>query len=182
MENRPVRKKNRLEALNYCRDGAYFVTICTEAKRHMLWETSVGALTERPQGQFRLSKTGRIVEQTIQNIPCIYPGVLLEHYVVMPNHVHLLLLFQQEQMTDSGRSVSAPTELATVIRHLKGFVTRRVGKNIWQKGYYDHIVRNEFEYQQIWCYIDQNPSTWLNDDYYEPTGGIQNVDDHYANI
>ena len=170
MKELPKRKPNRLEASNYRRDGAYFVTICTEGKRQLFWKKSVGALTERPQGQVPLSPTGKIVEKTIQNIPQIYPGVALEHYVVMPNHVHLLLLFQQEAMLDSGRSVSAPTELPVIIRHMKGFVTRQLGKNIWQKGYYDHIVRNESEYKKIWCYIDQNPSTWLNDDYYEPVG------------
>lgn len=170
MKDRPTRKPNRLEPSNYRRDGAYFVTICTADKRRLFWESPVGALTERPPAQFELSETGKIVEETIQNIPKIYPGIAVEHYVVMPNHVHLLLLFEQEALSDSGRSVSAPTELPTIIRHMKGYVTRQLGKNVWQKGYYDHIVRNESEYKQIWCYIDQNPSTWLNDDYYEPTG------------
>lgn len=165
----PVRKPNRLREYDYSRNGAYFGTICTEGRRQLFWENCVGALTERPLGQYQLSSAGKVAEQVILNIPRIYPGIYLEKYVVMPNHVHLLLLFQQYSefsTANDGRSVSAPTRLAEVVKHLKGFASRQIGKGIWQKGYYDHVVRNDADFRRIWTYIDENPLKWELDEYY----------------
>lgn len=83
----------------------------------------------------------------------------------MPNHIHLLLRIE----ADNGRTVCAPTTKPLVSRVVWGFkqyVTRQLGRSIWQKNYHDHIVRNEADYLRIWQYIDTNPTKWCEDCYY----------------
>lgn len=169
MDDKPIRKQNRLTEYDYSQNGAYFVTICTAEHRCIFWKNCVGALTERPLGQYQLSPAGEVVNRIILNIPRIYPGITVEKYIVMPNHVHLLLLFQQYSdfsTADGGRSVSAPTQLAEVVKHMKGFASREIGKGIWQKGFHDHVVRNDADFRRIWTYIDENPLKWADDCYY----------------
>ena len=100
-----------------------------------------------------------IVDRAIGNIPEYYPAVSVDHYVVMPNHVHLLLQIH----TDShGRPLVAPT-IQTVIQQWKGVVTKQIGQSVWQKSFHDHVIRNETDYKMIWQYIDTNPVRWKND-------------------
>ncbi len=104
---------------------------------------------------------GKKVEEAINEIPVHYPNVCVEKYVIMPNHIHLLLMID----TLPGRSVIAPT-VSTVIRHMKGFTTRKIGCRIFQKSFHDHIIRKESDYQMIWQYIDTNPIRWEQDCFY----------------
>lgn len=109
-----------------------------------------------------LSKCGMIVDKAINDIPLHYPFVSVDKYVVMPNHIHMLLTIHSEE---SGRPMVAPT-ISTVIQQTKGIVSKQIGYSIWQKLYYDHIVRNNNDYEEIWNYIDQNPQKWKNDKFY----------------
>ena len=81
----------------------------------------------------------------------------------MPNHVHLILLLQEE---NGGRLIAAPT-VSRVIGQMKRVVSREIGVSIWQKSYHDRIIRDEAEYLKIWNYIDTNPLKWNEDCYYE---------------
>ena len=74
----------------------------------------------------------------------------------MPYHVHLILRIESEI---SGRMISAPT-LSTAIGSLKRWVSKQVGRPIWQKSYYDHVIRNQKDYDEIWQYIENNPVKW----------------------
>ena len=85
----PKRKRNRLENYDYSSCGAYFITVCTLERQNYFWE-NVGAIIDRPQ-DVELSTYGKMVDQAIQNIPSAYPALSLESYVIMPNHIHLLL-------------------------------------------------------------------------------------------
>ena len=123
----------------------------------MFW--NVGATIGRPH----LSEAGEITDSAILNIPKCYPPVILDKYVIMPNHIHLLLRLQNED----GRPMVAPT-VSTVIQQLKGYVTKQVGQSIWQKSFHDHIIRNEESYKQIWQYIETNPIKWEEDCFYTP--------------
>lgn len=78
----------------------------------------------------------------------------------MPNHVHLLLMIQPD---GSGRTQFAPT-LSRVVKQFKGAVTKRIGEPVWQRSFYDRIVRNQESYQEIWRYVDENPLKWQLDD------------------
>ena len=99
------------------------------------------------------------VRKHIEDIPKHYPIVCVDNYVIMPNHIHLLLQIHSDC---SGRSVIAPT-ISTVIRMMKGAASKTVGFSLWQKGFYDHVIRNETDYLDIWNYIDGNPGRWEED-------------------
>ena len=149
----PVRKKNRLQTYDYSRNGAYFITICTKNKECILSET-VGASIARP-AYVRLTEVGVITKEAIEQIPEHYPDIRMEKYVIMPNHVHLLLLID----TLHGRPMVAPT-VSRVIQQMKGSITKRLGRNVFQKSFHDRIIRNDAEYDMIWQYIDANPARW----------------------
>ena len=157
--NGPVRKKNRLEIWNYSSNGAYFITICTQNRQCMLSHI-VGATIGRP-AYAELTLIGMIVKNSISQIETYYPMVKVEHYVIMPNHIHLLLMIN----TLSGRPMVAPT-ISRVIAQMKGYASKQIGYSIWQKSFHDHIIRSELDYQRIWSYIDTNPARWKEDCFY----------------
>ena len=157
----PKRKPNRLKNYDYSLPGAYFITICTEGRRKTLCEI-VGDGSPVPK------LPGTIAEEFIKRIPARFPGVQVDHYVVMPNHVHLLLSF----VWDNGTGNPSPT-LGDVIGWYKYQVTKRVnetaaetGKRFFQRSYHDHVIRGERDYQKIWNYVEGNPLKWADDCFY----------------
>ena len=153
----PKRKSNRLPDFDYRTPGAYFITICTKDRKCLLWDT-VGASIARPQ----LSKYGLVVHKAICDIPKHYPAISIDHYVVMPNHVHLLLQINTDA---DGRPMVAPT-ISTVVQQFKGIVSKQIGHSIWQKLFHDHVIRNAADYMKIWEYIENNPLQWKLDCFY----------------
>ena len=154
----PKRKQNRLEAFDYSGPNAYFITVCTQGRKKIFW-TDVGAIIDRPEN-VPLTELGRIAERCILNIPQHYPMISVDRYVIMPNHIHLLLQIHTDA---DGRSLIAPT-MSTVVRHMKGAASRQIGQSVWQKGFYDHVVRGERDYGEIWNYIEGNPGKWAEDE------------------
>ena len=151
MDNRPERKHNRIEDHDYSTPGAYFITVCTANREKIFWN-SVGADMIRPQNM-PLSPVGKIVEQGILQMADHYENVTVDKYCVMPDHVHLILRIETDI---DGRMISAPT-VSTVVGSLKRWISRQVGKPIWQKSFYDHAIRNQQDYDEIWEYIENNP-------------------------
>lgn len=173
----PRRKNIRLKGYDYSQSGAYFITLCVKDRYNLLWENDVDVGTrivrhhdiiQYPQ----LSNTGKVVDIAVNNIHEKYPTILVDKYVIMPNHIHTILVLQgeDERIINSGRPMAAPT-ISTVINQMKGYVTKQIGFSIWQKLFHDHIIRNEAEYQKIWEYIDTNPLKWQNDCYYDKNNG-----------
>ena len=80
----------------------------------------------------------------------------IDKYVIMPNHIHLIIIIDRE----SNLSIS------NIIKKYKEWITKEIGKSIWQKSYYDHIIRNEKDYLRIWKYIEENIIKWSLDKYY----------------
>ena len=160
----PKRKPNRLKNYDYSQPNAYFITICTKNKETLFWE-HVGASIARPE-KVCLSPYGRIVEEAISNIQTVYPAISVDNYVIMPNHIHLLL---QIRTDENGRAMLAPT-ISKVIQQMKGYVTKRIGSSIWQKLFHDHVIRDEAGYLKIWNYIEGNPSKWEEDCFYVKEG------------
>jgi len=154
------RKKNRLENYDYSSCGIYFITVCTLERRNYFWE-NVGAIIDRPQNII-LSPYGKMVNDAIQNISSVYPVLSLESYVIMPNHIHLLLRVCTDKY---GRPLVAPT-ISRVIKQLKGIVSKQIGTGIWQKSFYDHVIRNREDYEEHLRYIYKNPMRWRNDELY----------------
>ena len=122
--------------------------------------TPVGAEIIRPNS--RLSEYGEIVYNAILNIKKHYDYVTVEKFVIMPNHIHLLLMIDS-----GGRILSAPTKtISTIIGQLKRSVSKSIGNSIWQKSFYDHIIRDENDFFTKWKYIDENPIKWETDEYF----------------
>jgi len=148
----PQRKKYRLEGYDYSQNGLYSVTVCTQKK-----ETVLSRVKNRDDlytlPETELTDIGKITEEAISRIGEKHPTVEVENYCIMPDHIHLLLRMD-DQIGDGQKRQST---LSSVVSGLKGYVTRTVGYPIWQKGFYDRIVRNDRELENIWRYIDTNP-------------------------
>lgn len=145
-----TRKPNRLQSFDYSAPGVYFVTFCTKGKAKLFWNTN--------KFQDELSLAGSLVKQCILEIPTHYPCVQVESYAVMPNHVHLLLNIVE------GNTAS----LSTIIGQLKQRVSRLLGFNTWQKSFYDHVVRDESDFQRVWTYTTYNHLKWDKDCFFDP--------------
>ena len=150
----PMRKRNRLQDYDYSRGGAYFITICSLHKK-CIFGAVIGSEIEP---RMCLNALGETVDAFIRKIPTYYPTVAVVRHCVMPNHIHLLLFFAPERRNPS---------LATVLNQFKGAVTKSVGQRIWQKGFYDHVIRSEGEFETIGSYIEHNAAKWRSDMYYE---------------
>ncbi len=154
----PKRKRNRLEDFDYSSYGAYFVTVCVKDKQKLLWR-SVGADIIRPHEKdfsYCLSERGRVVEEAIKNIPACYPLVEVNKYCIMPDHIHMIVFMKHE----NGRIISAPT-LSRIIGQMKRWASKQAGVSLWQKSFYDTVIRDEQMYQEKWKYIDENPLKYV---------------------
>ena len=122
----------------------------------------VGAGCARPS--MALTALGEIVENHLLDLSNRYANLHIDKHVVMPNHIHCILIITN----DTGRADPAPTTVGHIMGYFKYQTTKMVLQNekLWQRGYYDHIIRNEEEYCKIWQYIDTNPTKWLLDTYY----------------
>ena len=154
----PKRKPTRLPDYDYSSPGSYFVTICTKDRRCILSDISVGA--DALGGPcLQLTDTGKVVDQYVLSMARMI-GFRVDKYVVMPNHIHMIL------QVDSGPPrASAPT-VSDAVGALKRLVNRKLGLNIWQRSFHEHVIRNEHDYREIWEYIDTNPARWAEDHYY----------------
>lgn len=164
MSTFPKRKRIRLDGYDYSSAGCYFVTVCVKNPEDYLWH-SVGADIIRPNYEISeeiplpLTRNGKIVEQAINNISVRYERAFVEKYCIMPNHIHLLIWLLPD---NNGRMISAPT-LSTVIGQMKRWVSKEIGKPIWQKSYIDRIIDSDKAYEAVWQYIDNNPRKWQID-------------------
>lgn len=154
------RKPLRLENFDYSLPGAYFITVCTKEKRCLLG--SVVGADDHIGPQVHLSDTGRVVQHYTESIPGI------RHYVVMPNHVHMVLQISAESPLEGPMWSSAPThaQVSSLVRTWKTLITKELGISIWQRSFYDHIIRNEQDFVRIAQYIQDNPAKWQSDTYY----------------
>lgn len=164
MQELPQRKKHRLKDYNYSQNGAYFVTICARDRLKLFGDiTIVGRDT--PGAPFmQLSNDGALVSKEIEGTPLHYQGVIVDKFVVMPNHVHIIILVERN---GGAPGASRPTTalIPTIIAGLKKKTNSLAGCSLWQDSYHDRIIRNEKEYQKIWEYIDTNPLKWQEDKY-----------------
>ena len=152
------RKPNRLKEFDYGQNGAYYITICTKDRKQILSEI-VGDdahIVPKPYGW--------IAEKYIRNVPEI------EKYIIMPDHIHMII-----RLDNGSMRASTPTDIvgtdanihpqhnrvATIVRSLKTLVTKEIGEPIFQRSYYDHVIRNERDYNEIWEYIENNPRKWI---------------------
>ena len=136
------------------------MTVCTEGRKNLLGTIVGGDAHIAPYTV--LSAVGKVVKKYLLSIPGI------GYYVIMPNHVHMILHISAVDPQQGPMWASAPTNtsVAKLVRSWKILVTKELGRGIWQRSYYDHIVRSEKEYLQIAQYIEENPAKWCEDSYY----------------
>ncbi|MBR1566696.1 MAG: transposase [Oscillospiraceae bacterium] len=162
----PQRKQTRLQFYDYSTPGAYFITICTHEKKCLLSQIiPVGEGLAPPET--KLSALGQIVKKQILSLPSRYTTVSVDNYVIMPNHVHLLISLSSGGI--SGGASPSPTVIDAV-RTMKSISALQCSKQfgvkpLWQRSFHEHVVRNENDYREIWNYIDQNPARWKEDRY-----------------
>ena len=157
---RPERKLLRLKDWDYGGAGYYFVTVCVKEKKHLLGRCVGADVLIGPHVE--LSQYGKYTEDVLSKMPSV------DKYVVMPNHIHVIFAIPSQKDDGSGpMGTSAPT-IPSLVRYFKRMVTQQCGETIWQRSYYDHIIRNDSDYLRIWNYIDTNPAKWAEDEYYIP--------------
>lgn len=109
-----------------------------------------------------LTPIGKVVEKYICSVSDAYEGVNVDKYMVMPNHIHLLLTIN----TDQRRAESSRPTVSQIIGAFKRFTNKECGQTLWQTSFHDHIIRDENDYLSRWQYIDDNPAKWAEDEYY----------------
>lgn len=173
MEELPVRKLIRLKGYDYSRAGAYFVTICTYNREHLLGYVVGAGASARPHCTnlpvVVESEIGQIARTCWDKINDIYEYIKTDKFCIMPNHIHGIIWIERANENQKSTGGQRRPPLHRVLQSYKSITTRmcfRMGhQKIWQRSYHDHIIRNKSEYQRVWQYIDKNPATW-NEDYY----------------
>lgn len=157
---RPQRMSPRLPAFDYARPGAYFVTICTHERRCVLGRVSGRTVL--------LSEEGRIVEEEWLGTAEKRPYVKLDSHIIMPNHLHGVIIIQGHAApVRIGSHGPKRHSLSSIVGSFKAAASRRIallgygkGRALWQRGFYEHVVRTEHDLRSIRQYIVNNPARW----------------------
>ena len=154
------RKNIRLPYYDYTSGGMYFITICT---RHR--EAFFGTITD---GELILNDAGAMVKHTWQTIPDRFPSVYLHEYIIMPNHFHAILEIDHATSTQLGDIIGAFKSISTnyYIHGVRKQNWKPFEKRLWQRNYYEHVIRNEKSYLTLTEYIQNNPLSWKEDMFY----------------
>ena len=179
----PNRKPTRHKNHDYSTSGAYFVTICVKNREKIL--SKIEFNFENRNVNVNLTDIGKNIEENLLKSPNI-PGVIIDKYVIMPDHIHAIIVLKNTS-ADTGRQGAAPYEYAEkenksvgdgaldipqnikeatneklpqVVSAFKKFCNKQIGYNIFQRGYYDHIIRDREDYETRCKYIYENPMRW----------------------
>ena len=178
-KNRYRVESARLKNWDYSANGYYYITICTKDRIHYFGNII--------NDEMILSKIGNMAYKYWQEIPNHFPFVRLDEFIIMPNHVHGIVVIKNDTCnvetlqcnvstdTDNFHSKISPKSksLSTIIRSYKSICTKTINKSkneiffAWQPRFYDHIIKNEKELENMRNYIFYNPQKWAEDDYYK---------------
>lgn len=159
MNDYPKRKPTRLKNYDYSSTGVYFITVCTQNKVNYFSDIVISNPNE--PATIQLTRFGKIAEEQIKAINFKYADVDIENYVIMPNHIHMIIsIFNENEKNNIS--------VTDVVRIFKSLTTRlcKIGPVIFQRSFYDHIIRNDTDYLRIRDYVDDNPSKWEEDSLY----------------
>ena len=153
------RKPTRLTEYDYSKNGAYVITICTKDKAKILSDVCRGGVLLRP--------LGNIVENELLDLEKRY-NVIIDKYCIMPNHIHLIIFINGLNREEQSPS---PT-ISDIICTFKSITTKKINlfekvkaRQIWQRSFFDHIIRNEQDLFNERRHIEENPIKWLTGDY-----------------
>lgn len=167
-----IRKQLRIKDYDYSQEGIYFITICSFQKENIFCkiDNKIQLVKYNDidfEEYINLTNIGVIIKDAINNIDKIYQNVNVIKYIIMPNHIHILIEFIDTPQNSHGRK-----DLSKIIGGLKRYVSKEFNQDktnkieIWQKSYYEHIIRNEKEFNEILEYIIYNPLKWELDEYH----------------
>ena len=162
------RRSIRLKNYEYAQAGAYFVTICTQNRECLFGEVKDGIML--------LNDAGQMIERWWLELPSKFPALRLDCYVIMPNHLHGIICIEENvgPVRHQGAHIGAP--LPMMVQWLKTMTTNEYirgvnsgafqpfDRRVWQRNYYEHIIRNEIELDTIRNYIVSNPLNWSDDE------------------
>ena len=175
------RQSYRLKGYDYSLEGLYFVTVCVQDKRCLF-----GNIEE---GEMKMNDVGKMVEAELLNTMHIRDNMIIHEYIIMPNHLHFILQIthsrgglnppantKEESLNHSTKDSCYPggcnpplrcsNTIGAMVRGFKGAITRKIGYSIFQRNYYEHIIRNQRSYEEIADYIVTNPLRWEKDKLY----------------
>jgi putative transposase len=161
---RRQRRSIRLKGYDYSQPNAYFVTMCAHRRACLF-----GEITE---SEMRLNQTGLIAADCWREIPEHFPAASLDEWVIMPNHLHGIVIISDETDVRAQHAAPLPAKaapLSVIVRSFKSAVTKRVNAigatdgPIWQRNYYEHVVRDEHALDRLRRYIFENPIRWADD-------------------
>ena len=163
------RKTIRLKSADYNRNQAVFLTICTKERKCILSRIVGTGVLDGPK--IELTKYGQIADKYINQLSDFYDNLSVESYVIMPNHIHIMLWVKTTESVENGPSrTPVPTVQNSIpsrfVSTFKRFCNKEYGSNIWQYRSYDHIIRNPQDYEEYLRYIYENPLRWLHDELY----------------
>jgi|688.fasta_scaffold202224_1 putative transposase len=148
------RRSIRLKGYNYTNSGIYFVTICCYQRQHLFGSVN--------NGEMETNVIGQIVSNLWQKIPHHFLNVELDEFILMPDHLHGIIITSESTEKSS---------LANIVQNFKSVSSRKInrinknyGMSIWQRNYYEKIVRTEQELENLRDYIQNNPANWTGDD------------------
>lgn len=166
MEQRPVRKPNRLPNYDYSQIGSYFVTVCVQDMRCILSRVLPDA--NGREAFVELMPIGQCVNSVLSEMMQHIPNARIDRFVIMPNHVHMLISIVTEPSCGASGRTPPTNTLSRFIGTFKRLTQKSCGQKIWQRGFHDHIIRDDDDFRLRWRYIDENPKKWLmgKDAYY----------------
>ena len=194
MENKPFsqRKRTRLPEFDYSQNYMYFITVCTKDKASILGRIVGDGACDVPHAA--LFPKGKVAEKYIHLMDNKYNNVFIDCYVIMPNHIHMIIAVSNPSAEEYDKDIRVgyfgtsqapsptPQSIGKMTLHenpdrtnkiipkfislFKRYCNHKAGENIWQRGYYDRIIRNYHEYINVRNYIDANPFRWTEDEYY----------------
>ncbi len=173
------RRSVRLKGYDYSQAGLYFITICTHIRECLFGEIEMVGISH----VMSLSDAGKIANECWLEIPKHFPNTVLHEHIVMPNHVHGIIELVNEanigvenfqplhERNEFQKMI--PRSIGSIVKGFKIGVTKWFRTNtdvetVWQRNYYEHIIRNEQSYQTISEYIINNPAKWNDDKFYMP--------------
>ena len=145
------RKSTRIPKYDYSSCNYYFITICTHNRRCLFGSPN------------NLNRIGRIAQKHILQLPSYYKNVRVDKFVVMPNHIHMILVLEESKDNPN---------ISLIIGQYKRGVTKEIreflpDQLVWQRSFHDHIIRNQKSYEKIWLYIEGNPQCWDKDCFFD---------------
>lgn len=150
------RRSIRLREWDYATPGAYAVTLCTYGRAHLFGKVA--------DGKIELSDTGRMIQCVWLGLPEHLPGLQPDSFVIMPNHIHAIVLLGTAGQAEGRGQSPARTSLSDLVRRFKTLTTRLCGRGrLWQRNDYEHIVRNDEDLIHARRYIEENVARWATD-------------------